>query len=204
MDKNIKKVRGLKVFKKKHKDLRRLLKEENYPEIHGDKVWFSSYFVMDFLDENPLPANSKVMDIGCGWGLLSIYCAKKQKARVLATDADELVFPFLQLHAKENRVKVDTLASKYEKIPAQTFADFDVMLGGDICFWEELVDPLYRTIGKALQQGVKTIVIGDPGRSTFLELAKKCQKKYKALLIPYVVIDPAPYDGYLLVIQNHH
>ena len=202
VDKNIKKVRGLKLYKKRHKDIRRLMSEKNYPEIHGDKVWASSYFIMDFLDENPLPKNCNVLEIGCGWGILAIHCAKKFKANVLAVDADELVFPFLDLHARLNRVKVEHLVSKFETIPEQAFSGFDVMLGGDICFWDELVNPLYQTIRRALQHGVKTIMIADPGRSTFLKLAKRCQKDFNALLIPYVVIDPAAYDGYILVIQN--
>ena len=178
------------------------MRGENAPEIHGDKVWFSSYFIMEYLEDNPLPKKAKVLEIGAGWGLLSIWCAKKFGNKCLAVDADKHVMPFVDLHAKENKVKVDTLVSKYEDIPADTLAKYDVMLGGDICFWESLVNPLYKTIKGALDNGVKTVVIADPGRSTFLKLAKKCQRNLNAILVSYAIIDPNAYDGYLLIIKR--
>lgn len=202
MDKHLKKVRGLKLFKKSHKDIRRLLKAQHYPEIHGDQVWASSYFIMDFLEENPLKQRARVLEIGCGWGLLGIHCAKQYKAQVLAVDADEKVFPFLALHAKSNRVSIETMTARFQDIPAAVFARQDIMLGGDICFWDELVEPLFKTIKRALNQGVGTILIADPGRSTFLTLAKRCQKSFGAFLIPYVVIDPSSHEGYILAIRN--
>jgi predicted nicotinamide N-methyase len=200
--KHIKKVRDLKILTKKHPDIQALMTEKDAPEIHGDKVWGSSYFIMDFLDDNPPEDGSSILEIGCGWGVLSLYCAKKFKANVLATDADKFVIPFIKLHAEANDIKLKTKVSKYEKISDATLAKQDMLLGGDICFWDELVEPLYQTIKRALDNGVKTIVIGDPGRSTFLELAKRCQKDFRAFLISYAVIDPAPYDGYLLIVSN--
>lgn len=178
------------------------MNEKNAPEIHGDKVWASSYFIMDFLDDNPPAENASIMEIGCGWGALSLYCAKKFKAKVLATDADKNVFPFLKLHADENSVKVKTKVSKYEKISDATLAKQDLIVGGDICFWDELVDPLYDTIKRAMANGVQTVIIGDPGRPPFHDLAARCKKDFRAFLIPYGVSDPANYDGYLLVVSN--
>ncbi len=46
------------------------------------------------------------MEVGCGWGLLSIYCAKNFQAQLTGVDADKNVFPFLKLHAKANGVKI--------------------------------------------------------------------------------------------------
>ena len=135
------------------------MNEKNAPTIHGDKVWASSYFIMDFLDDNPPAENSSVLEVGCGWGVLSLYCAKKFNAKVLATDADRNVFPFLKLHAEENGVKIKTKISRYEKISDAVLAKQDIIVGGDICFWDEQVDALYDTIKRALKNGVKTIII---------------------------------------------
>jgi predicted nicotinamide N-methyase len=112
------------------------------------------------------------------------------------------VFPFLKLHAEENDVKIKTKVSKYENLSDELLAKQDMIVGGDICFWDELVDPLYNTIKRSLDNGVKTIVIADPGRSTFLELARRCQKDFRAFLVSYAVVDPAAYDGYLLIVSN--
>ena len=50
---NIQTVRGVKLFCKKHKSLQKLFAKSDSPEIHGDKVWFSSYFIMYYLEANP-------------------------------------------------------------------------------------------------------------------------------------------------------
>ena len=77
-----------------------------------------------------------------------------------------------------------------------------MILGGDICFWNELIAPLYKLIKKSLKNGVKTIIIADPGRSPFLKLAKKCKKKFNAELIEVKLKDPVKEEGYLLIIKN--
>lgn len=75
-DANVISTRSLKVLKASHKEVRRLKKEAHCPSIHGDKVWDSSFLVMDYLARNKPPLNSTFMDLGCGWGLLGIYASK--------------------------------------------------------------------------------------------------------------------------------
>ena len=77
-----------------------------------------------------------------------------------------------------------------------------MILGGDICFWDELIDPLFKLIKKSVKNGVGTIIIADPGRSPFLKLAKKCKKQFDAKLLEVELVDPMEEDGYLLVITS--
>ena len=197
-----KKVYGLKILGKKHKAIQSLLEENNLPEIHGDKVWFSSYLIMDYLLKNPAPKKSKVMEVGCGWGILSAFCAKEFDAKVIGVDADKNVMPFLKLQATRNGVKVKSKVCRYENLKPELLAKQDIILGGDICFWDELVDPLSKLIKRAIKQEVGTIIIADPGRSPFMKLAKRCQKKYDAELIPVSIKKPKKAEGYLLVING--
>jgi len=201
-EKYIKEVRGLKIYKKKHKVIKKLLKETSTPEIHGDKVWFSSYLIMDYLDANPPKLKSNILEIGSGWGILGIHCAKVFKADVTAVDADKNVFPFLKKHAKLNDTKVKSKVSPFEDLKSSLLKEQDVILGGDICFWKKLIKPLYSLIERAVDQGVGTIIIADPGRSPFLKLAKKCKKKFNAELLEVELTDPMEEDGYLLVIKT--
>lgn len=200
--KHIRQVAGVFVLKKKHPILKRLKKSWPAPEIHGDKIWASSYLVMNYLEENPIPPRSRVMELGCGWGLISIYCARKFKARVVGVDADANVLPYLKVHSALNEVKVKTHRGYFEKVPRKKLAKQDLVLGSDICFWPKLVDPLYKIIKRSVKAGVKTIIIADPGRSPFLKLAKKCKKKFDAELIDTTVSSPGEADGYLLVIKT--
>ena len=198
----IKEVRGLKLYKKKHPTIKKLLKKTSVPEIHGDKVWFSSYLIMDYLDENPPAKKSNIVEIGCGWGILAIHCAKVFKANMVAVDADKNVFPFLEKHAELNNTKVTSKVSRYETLKSSLLAEQDMILGGDICFWDELIDPLFKLIKKSVKNGVGTIIIADPGRSPFLKLAKKCKKQFDAELLEVELVDPMEEDGYLLVITS--
>lgn len=199
---NTQTVRGLKIYRKNHPKLKRLLAKTDSPEIHGDKIWFSSYFIMDHLESRPPLRKSRVMEIGCGWGLLGIYCAKYYGARVTAVDADRYVFPFLNAHAILNDVQITTCTRRYEDLKTKELHSQDMVLGGDICFWDKLVPPLYHLINKSLRAGVGKIVIADPGRKPFLKLAKRCRKQFGAELYEWDIKQPKKTQGYLLEIEK--
>lgn len=200
----IKTARGVKFYPPNHKRVQKLLTGDSEPEIHGDKVWFSSFFIMDYLEQNPPEPKTRILDIGCGWGILSIYCVKKFQAKCTGVDADKFVFPLLDLHAKLNNVNVSKKVSKYEDLKADFLAKQQIIAGGDICFWDELVDPLYTLIDNALSVGVEKIIIADPGRTPFLRLVRRCRKNFKGKVkVKSVEIkEPQKKDGYLLIIDN--
>jgi len=198
----IQNIRGLDIYPPKHPIIQKMMAKADSPEIHGDKVWFSSYFIMDFLDANPPAPKTRIMEIGCGWGLLSMYCTKTFKAKCLGVDADKNVFPFLELHAARNDVKIKTKASRFENLKPTVLSKQDLIVGGDICFWDELVEPLHTLIANALEAGVKRIVIADPGRPPFLKLARRCKRLYKGKLKAVSISKPRKHEGYLLIIDN--
>ena len=49
-----------------------------------------------------------MLELGCGWGLVGMACAKTFQAQVTGLDADAAVFPYLQLHAQRNEVHMAT------------------------------------------------------------------------------------------------
>ena len=198
----IKTVRGIQLYSKNHPKLKKLLAKTEAPTIHGDKVWFSSYFIMDHLSAHPPSDKSRVMEIGCGWGPLGIYCAQHFRSKVTAVDADPNVFPFLDLHAALNDVQIKHKVARYEKLKPSLLAKQELVAGGDICFWDELVDPLQQLIQNALDSGVPRIIIGDPGRPPFLRLARRCRKLYGAKLKSVSISSPRAHAGHLLLIQN--
>lgn len=198
----IRETNGVFILKRKHPIMRRLRKGIPGPEIHGTKVWPSSYFIMKYLEEHPPEQGARIMEAGCGWGLLSIFCATRFGAKVTAVDADKNVFPYLKVHAALNDVKIKTRQERFENIKRKSLAKQDMLLGGDICFWDELVDPLYKLVKKACRENVGRIIIADPGRPPFLKLAKRCKKKFGAKLIEWSIDSPQSGDGYLMVIKN--
>ena len=177
----------------------RLLKKNYTPFIHGNKFWNSSWCVMDFLARQGLPQGSRVLEIGCGWGLAGMYCAKNHGAAVTGMDADSAVFPYLQLHAEVNGVAVETWRCKFEKVKKKDLQGTNLIIGADICFWDEMVDPVYKLIKKAMKVGVGQVIVADPGRPPFHALSEKVIKKFGGEVKEWEIDDEIKAEAYLLI-----
>lgn len=189
---------GLTVLYQGHPEVRRLQQEAARPSLHGQQVWRSSYLLMDYLQQRSLRPGTRVLELGCGWGLVGIYCAKTFNAYVTGIDADEAVFPYLQLHAQLNGVNIDTRQCTFKHFPAQDLAAFDLIVGTDICFWDELVDPLHRLVRHGIKAGVAEILIADPHRSPFDELCARCAKTCDAEVLDWGIKRPMKVRGKIL------
>ncbi|WP_234994866.1 class I SAM-dependent methyltransferase [Microbulbifer donghaiensis] len=179
--------------------MRKLRREAGEATLHGNKFWKSSCLMMDYLKRHPLKQGARVLDLGCGWGLGGIFCAKHFHARVTGLDADPSVFPFLEYHAKLNDVSVDTWHCRYEKVTKSDLAEYDAVIGTDICFWDNLEPTLYNLARRALQAGVGRVVLADPGRSPFFRLAQRAEEKLGAEYLDWAVSRPMKATGGILV-----
>jgi predicted nicotinamide N-methyase len=111
------------------------------------------------------------MEVGCGWGLASVYCAKIHRAHVTAVDLDAEVFPYVRLHAEVNGTRIKGLHAGFAELTARHLRRVDILIGSDICFWDELREQLRMLILRALGAGVRRVIIADPGRYPFEALA---------------------------------
>ena len=193
---------GVVSLSSRHPALRRLKAEQESPSIHGNKLWGACYLLMDYLEEQPLERGSKILDLGCGWGLGSIYCAKTFGAQVTALDADPAVFPFLQLLAEYNGVNVSPLVKSFSELSVNELAQYDVIIGADICFWDELATEVQKVINLAISAGVGQIILTDPQRPPFNELAEYCVDEHFAEIHQIEVDTPRRFTGSALVIEN--
>ena len=192
---------GITILGAQHPDIRRL-KRHHQSRIHGNKLWSASYLLMDYLQQNPPPLHSHILDVGCGWGLAGIHCARNYSAEVVAADADAEVFPFLQLHADYNGVEIETRQSRFEELSIEQLAGFDWLIGADICFWDELAEPVFELIARACDAGVGKIVIADPERPPFFEMAEQCVEAFYGEIEARVIEHPRHCSGALLIIEN--
>ena len=192
---------GVKILNSNHKDIRRLKREGHQAELHGNKFWNSSFLIMDYLKKNPLKKKVRVLEIGCGWGLLGIYCAKQFDAKVMGIDADENVLPYLALHATMNNVAIEAEKRSFQQLTTAKLKDYDVILGADICYWDEMTGILYNLIGRAKKAGVKQIMIADPCRPPFTDLVEKCRKKYDVTVEEKWLKRPVNASGEILIVS---
>ncbi|MCZ6831651.1 MAG: methyltransferase domain-containing protein [Gammaproteobacteria bacterium] len=193
---------GVSMLTASHPAIRRVKRSDAQPSIHGNKLWHSSFLLIDYLSKHPPEHAGSVMDAGCGWGMSGIYCARKFGSRVTSVDADADVFPYLRANAEANGVEVTTLKSRFEKISGRQLESVDLLVAADICFWDELVNPVFNLIKRAVKAGVKKIIIADPERSPFLEVARRCEDSFCAELLEWRTRRPLSARGTLLILEN--
>jgi predicted nicotinamide N-methyase len=172
------------------------------PSIHGNKLWKSSLLLIDYLKKNPPEHCQRVMDVGCGWGISGIWCAKTFNSEVISVDADPDVFPFLKATAELNGVATTPLVSRFEKLSTKQLSQVDMLIAADICFWDELVNPVTNLVNRAVKAGVKHILIADPERSTFFEMAERCSDRHCADLVEWKTSTPIKARGSIMVLEN--
>ncbi|MDE1465545.1 class I SAM-dependent methyltransferase [Spartinivicinus poritis] len=193
---------GVKILKGSHQYIKGLKAQGYQPAIYGHRIWQSGFVLMNYLKKHPLPKRTKVMELGCGWGITSVFLAKQYHASVTAVDADKHVAAYLALHAYLNQVQVEFKRNRFEKISTKQLKGQHTLVGSDICFWESMDDTLYNLIRRALKANVQQIIIADPGRSPFWRLSERCQTKLNAKMVSHRINKPTPTEKYLLVINQ--
>lgn len=191
---------GIKVLLSPHPAIRQL-KRQFRPNSHGNRFWWSSWLLMDYFKRNSLPRGSRVLEVGCGWGLLSIYCAKKYKTVATGTDIDRNVLPYGIFHAEINNVNVDFIQKGFEQLTIKDLENYDVILGADICFWDDMTGLLKKLILRAKRAGVKQVFISDPIRSPFESLCEYFIEKREGEVLDWIAPEPREILGQILKIS---
>ncbi|WP_232324968.1 class I SAM-dependent methyltransferase [Microbulbifer agarilyticus] len=179
--------------------MRKLRREAGDASLHGNKFWKSSCLTMDYLEKHPLKKGARVLDLGCGWGLGGIFCAKAFDAKVTSLDADPSVFPFANYHAALNGVEITTWQCRYEKVTQAALTEFDAVIGTDICFWDQLEAPLFNLTRRALRAGVGRVMLVDPGRSPFRSLGEQAVEKLDAQYFEWQTSQPMKASGCIML-----
>ena len=63
---------GVEILTARHPALQRLRRQTGPATHHGHKLWGSSLVLMDYLSEFSLPQGARTLELGCGWGALSL------------------------------------------------------------------------------------------------------------------------------------
>ncbi len=194
--------RGICFPTSKHPEIRKAKRAGLQPSIHGTKLWKSSALLIEYLKNNQPMYSEQVIDVGCGWGAGGIWCAKKLGSKVTSMDADQNVFRFLEITANMNKVSTTHLTMKFEKLRKKDLKKYDLLIAADICFWDELVNPVYNMVNRAIKAGVKQILITDPERPTFLDMADRCLNKFGGELLDIETNGSIDAKGSILVLNN--
>jgi predicted nicotinamide N-methyase len=198
---HLKTIAGLQVPYARHPRVRAIKRQGHHPSIHGTKLWSSSDVLIDYIASTSTIAPQSVIDAGCGWGLSGIWCAKTFGSAVASIDADASVMPYLELIAELNEVEVTPIVARFDQLHAGLLGATDWLIAADVCFWEELIDPLTSMIERAVENGPKRIMISDPRREPFFNVADTILSKYGGELVEWRVGD-SRHSGVILIIEN--
>ena len=88
--------------------------------------------------------------------------------------------------------------SPFADLTPQDLAVFELIVGADICFWEDLVDPLYQLVCHGVAAGVPEILVADPGRPPFDELCARCVPHGNAEVLTWALTTPVKESGRIL------
>lgn len=193
---------GLKILRSTHPEVRKIKRKQQGHSAHGNKVWRSSFALIDYLETYPIEAHSKVLEIGCGWGLSGLYAAKNQQADVTGIDIDASVQPYFALQNAINDSVVKFQQRSFESLTTEELNQYQYIIGSDICFWDEMTDPLFDLIERAIKSGVKKILIADPGRPPFWELGDHCVQRLNSEILTRRIYQPFKSEKYILAITN--
>ncbi len=167
-----------------HPKIRAQFRSTKRPTEFGNKVWASSVVLIKYLQEIPFDLKGlRVLEIGCGWGLLGVYLAKVHSCHVTCTDIDERVLPVAQLHAELNGVSIKTKKASFEELKESFLNCFDLIVGAEVCYSDEVGREITELVQRAFNGNTNHVLIADPGRPDFYDCHSFCAKHYKAELI---------------------
>jgi len=113
------------------------------------------------LDQPPIVAGGRVLDLGSGSGLVAIAAAKAGAVSVTASDVDPLAAASIRLNAAANGVDID--------IALADLLDGDgdgatAVLAADLFYEQRLAERTIACLDRALARGAE-VLIGDLGRA---------------------------------------
>jgi predicted nicotinamide N-methyase len=156
---------------------------------------------MDFLDQFPLEKSSHILEVGCGWGVLSCYLSKHYSGSVTGLDADKTVQHYFDFHSNRNKVQPSFVHGTMQSMTKKKLRGYDVIVGCDICFWDSLKKDWQNLIRRAHKAGVKEIYITDPGRPPFWELVDYAEQNFGADIWSHETETPYSLEQYVLELR---
>jgi len=112
------------------------------------------------LDVPACVADRRVLDLGCGCGIVAIAAAMAGATRVIAADVDPLAMRAAQVNAAANGVSSATIKLDLGTDPCP---DVDIVLAGDLFYDRRLARRSLAFLQAAAACGID-VLVGDPGR----------------------------------------
>ncbi|GLK55042.1 putative nicotinamide N-methyase [Methylopila capsulata] len=125
-------------------------------------AWAGGQALARYLLDTPETVRGKrVLDVGCGSGLVAIAAMKAGAAQVTGADVDPFALAAIALNAQANGVEVSVTGDDLIGGPHPAV---DLVTVGDLFYERDLSERLLAWLDGFLALGVP-VLVGDPGRS---------------------------------------
>lgn len=125
-------------------------------------LWSSAKTLLETLAEYKL-LGKRVIELGCGLGIPSIFCSLKGAKSVLATDYHPETKLFVEKNAEMNGCRnIDFQLLDWRQETTSTH-NIDYIIGSDLLYEPDVIPSLCKTIN-SLMTAETQVIISDPGR----------------------------------------
>lgn len=149
---------------------------------------------LDFIDQRTPLNNLKVLDVGCGGGILSESMVKRG-AEVTGIDMAEAPLSVAKLHALESNVTIEYRAVTAEQLASEQPQAFDVVTclemlehvpdpASIVCACQTLVRPGGSVYFSTINRNPKSFLFAIVGAEYILNLLPKGTHQYERLIKP--------------------
>ncbi|WP_440903551.1 class I SAM-dependent methyltransferase [Catenovulum sp. SX2] len=193
---------GVNIFKPNHPDVQALVEDGFVPQHYASKVWQSNFLLMNILKDIPFKRKLKVLEIGAGWGALSVFMNKHYDADVTASDLDANLKPYQQSLAEHNDTEIDSQTIAIEDIDDTLLEDTDLIVASDICYNQDTKQALQSLVESVACRNDVVMLLADIGRKAFMQLSDDNQNFTDVELHNHSIAQPIEMDGYVLSVNS--
>lgn len=195
-------VRDVKLQLLQVQDLENILQgKDPFANISDFPFWIKLWEAAIILAEvaaslDPATSGSRVLELGAGLGAPGLVAAARG-FEVTLSDYEQIIMDFQRVSAAASGVRPEFAFLDWTK--PTDLEPFDTIIGAEILFREDLLDPLFRTLKKLLKPGGKIYLAHDLRRQTLYKFLDRAKDNYKIMAKK---IDLSSDDGTSTVMLN--
>lgn len=128
-----------------------------------DHAWMGGNILARWLLDHPdVVAGRRVLEVGCGGGLVALAARAAGASRVTAIDCDDRAVEAAARNAKHNGLEVEVLLADFLREGFDT-EPFDLVLGGELIYPASGPAEMLEWLEARARAGLE-VLIGDSGR----------------------------------------
>jgi predicted nicotinamide N-methyase len=133
-------------------------------DLTGQVVWIAAKVLCQYIQKNaPLFKDKILLELGSGTGLPGLLMSHYAKSITL-TDFNKIVLELLEKNVEQNQSGNECLCKQLawgneEQMSQFKEHSFDYIIGADIVFWSDSIEPLLVTIDRLLKKDKNSMFV---------------------------------------------